>query len=130
MPWEVLAGCCAPVEKRADATTALPADGNMTVEEEYVGRLFAGGSSEFLMARTVMVPAGSASIPVVTAGPGALYAAGSVVVDAGSATVEFKNADPTRLQASVVLRASDIPTEPRLDPGNAKRLGTVNGRRG
>ena len=51
------------------------------------------------MVRNVMVPAGSESIPVVTAGPGAMYAAGSVVVDAGSATVEFKNADPTRLQA-------------------------------
>ena len=116
VPWEVLAGCRAPIEKRADTTTALPADGNMTVEEEYVGRLFAGGSSEFLMARTVMVPAGSASIPVVTAGPGAMYAGGSVVVDAGSATVEFKNADPTRLQASVVLRASDIQRSPGLIP--------------
>ena len=115
VPWEVLAGCRAPIEKRADATTVLPS-GNQTIEEEYVSRLFAGGSSEFLMARTVMVPAGSASIPVVTAGPGALYAAGSVVVDAGSATVEFKNANPTRLQASVVLRASDIQRSPGLIP--------------
>ena len=116
VPWEVIAGCRAPVEKRADTTSVLPATGNQTIEEEYVSRLFAGGSSEFLMARTVMVPAGSASIPVVTAGPGAMYAAGSVVVDAGSATVEFKNADPTRLQASVVLRASDIQRSPGLIP--------------
>ena len=116
VPWEVIAGCRAPVEKRADTTSVLPATGNQTIEEEYVSRLFAGGSSEFLMARTVMVPAGSASIPVVTAGPGAMYAAGSVVVDAGSATVEFKNAAPTRLQASVVLRASDIQRSPGLIP--------------
>ena len=65
VPWEVLAGCRAPIEKRADATTALPADGNMTVEQEYISRLFTGGSSEFLMARTVMLAAGSASIPVI-----------------------------------------------------------------
>ena len=114
VPWEVIAGCRAPVEKRADTTTALPADGNMTVEEEYVGRLFAGGSSEFLMAKTVMVPAGSASIPVISDGPTAEYFANSAVADADAATVEFKTADPTRLSASVVLRASDIQRSPGL----------------
>ena len=50
VPWEVIAGCRAPVEKRADTTSVLPATGNQTIEEEYVSRLFAGGSSEFLMA--------------------------------------------------------------------------------
>ena len=114
VPWEVLAGCRAPVEARADATTALPTDGNQTIEEQYVSRLFANSAMEFLLTRNVMLPAGSVSIPVVTAGPGAMYAAGSVVVDAGSATVEFKTADPTRLQASVVLRAADIQRSPGL----------------
>ena len=114
VPWEVIAGCRAPVEKRADTTTALPADGNQTVEQEYVGRLFANSAMEFLMARNVMLPAGSASIPVISAGPSAVYYAGSAVADAGGATVEFKTADPTRLQAAVVLRAADIQRSPGL----------------
>ena len=117
VPWEVLAGCRAPVEKRADATTVLPSDGNQTIEEEYVGRLFTGGSSEFLMARTVMVPAGSASIPVIESGPTAEYLAASAVADADAAGVVFKTADPTRLQAAVVLRAADIQRSPGLIPG-------------
>lgn len=117
VPWEVLAGCRAPVEKRADATTALPADGNQTVEQEYVGRLFAGGSSEFLMARNVLVAAGSASIPVIESGPTAEYFADSAVADAGASGVSFKTADPTRLQAAVVLRAADIQRSPGLIPG-------------
>ena len=117
VPWEVLAGCRAPIEKRADATTSLPANGNQTIEEEYVGRLFAGGSSEFLMARTVMLPAGSVSIPVISAGPTAEYFADSAVADADAATVVFKTADPTRLQAAVVLRAADIQRSPGLVAG-------------
>ena len=117
VPWEVLAGCRAPIEKRADATTALPADGNMTVEQEYISRLFTGGSSEFLMARTVMLAAGSASIPVISAGATAEYFADSAVADADAATVEFKTADPTRLQAAVVLRGSDIQRSPGLIAG-------------
>ena len=114
VPWPVIAGAHAPIEKRADTVTTLPADGNQTVEQEYVGRLFTGGSSEFLLARTVMLSAGSVSIPVVTAGPSAVYVAGVAVVDAGGATVEFKTADPTRLQAAVVLRAVDIQKSPGL----------------
>ena len=117
VPWEVLAGCRAPVEKRADATTALPANGNMTVEQEYVGRLFAGSSSEFLMARTVMLAAGSVSIPVIESGPTAEYFADSAVADADASGVSFKTADPTRLQASVVLRAADIRRSPGLVAG-------------
>ena len=117
VPWPVIAGCRASVEKRADATTALPANGNQTIEEQYVGRLFTGGSSEFLMARTVMLPAGSISIPVISAGPTAEYFADSAVADADAATVEFKTADPTRLQASVVLRAADIVRSPGLIAG-------------
>ena len=114
IPWPVVAGCFPPVEKRADTTTALPASGNLTVEQDYLGRLFSGGSSEFLLARNVMLPAGSVSIPVVTAGPSAVYYAGNAVADAGGATVEFKTADPTRLQCAVVLRASDIQRSPGL----------------
>ena len=117
VPWEVLAGCRAPIETRADATTSLPANGNQTVEQEYVGRLFANSSSEFLMARTVMLPAGSVSIPVISAGATAEYFADSAVADADAATVEFKTADPTRLQASVVLRGSDVQRSPGLIPG-------------
>ena len=130
VPWEVLAGCRAPIEKRADATTALPADGNMTVEQEYISRLFTGGSSEFLMARTVMLAAGSASIPVISAGATAEYFADSAVADADAATVEFKTADPTRLQAAVVLRGSDIQRSPGLIAGNSNRPGNGDGRRG
>ena len=65
----------------------------MTVEEEYVGRLFAGGSSEFLMARTVMLPAGSVSIPVIeSAGPTAEYFADSCGSGRGREwTVVFQN---------------------------------------
>ena len=114
LPWEVLAGCRAPVERRADTTTTLPTTGNQTIEEEYVGRLFAGGSSEFLMARSVMVAAGSASIPVIESGPTAEYFANSAVADADAAGVVFKTADPTRLSASVVLRAADIVRSPGL----------------
>ena len=117
VPWEVLAGCRPPVEKRADATTALPADGGMTVEQEYVGRLFTGGSSEFLMARTVMQPAGSVSVPVIESGPIAEYFADSAEADADATGVTFKTADPTRLQAAVVLRATDIQRSPGLIPG-------------
>ena len=114
MPWEVIAGCRAPIEKRADAVTALPSNGNQTIEQEYVSRLFAGGSSEFLMARSVMVAAGSASIPVIESGPTAEYFANSAVADADAAGVVFKTADPTRLSASVVLRAADIVRSPGL----------------
>ena len=114
IPWEVIAGCRAPVEKRADTTTALPTDGNQTVEEEYVGRLFANSAMEFLMTRNVMLPAGSVSIPVISAGPTAEYFAASAAADADAATVEFKTADPTRLQASVVLRSADIQRSPGL----------------
>ena len=117
LPWEVLAGCRAPVERRADAITSLPATGNQTVEEEYVSRLFTGGSSEFLMARTVMQAAGSVSIPVISAGPTAEYFSASAVADADAATVEFKTADPVRLQCGVVLRASDIQRSPGLIAG-------------
>ena len=60
------------------------------------------------MARTVMVAAGSASIPVIESGPTAAYFAASAVADADAAGVVFKTADPTRLQAAVVLRAADI----------------------
>ena len=88
--------------------------GNQTVEQEYVGRLFAGGSSEFLLTRNVMLPAGSVSIPVISAGPTAEYFDNSAVADADAATVEFKTADPTRLQGAVVLRASDIQKSPGL----------------
>ena len=116
LPWPVLAGCRAPVEQRADAITSLPATGNQTLEEQYVGRLFAGGSSEFLMARTVMVAAGSASIPVIESGPTAEYFSASAVADADAAGVVFKTADPVRLQASVVLRAADIQRSPGLIP--------------
>ena len=116
IPWPLIAACRAPVERRADAVTSLPTTGNQTVEEEYVSRLFAGGSSEFLMARTVMVPAGSVSIPVIESGPTAEYFANSAVVDADAAGVVFKTADPTRLQASVVLRGSDVQRSPGLIP--------------
>ena len=114
VPWAVIAGCRAPVEKRADAVTALPANGNETVEEEFVGRLFAGGSSEFLMAKTVMVASGSMSIPVIESGPTAEYFADSAVADADASGVVFKNADPKRLAAAVVLRAVDIQRSPGL----------------
>ena len=114
VPWEVLSSCRAPVEKRADAVSALPANGNETVEEAYVSRIFAGGSSEFLMARTTMLPAGSVSIPVVESGPSAEYFSASAVADADAAGVVFKTADPTRLQAAVVLRAADIQRSPGL----------------
>ena len=116
VPWEVVAGCRAPIEQRADTTTVLPADGNLTVEEEYVGRLFAGGSSEFLMARTMMLPAGSVSVPVIESGPTAEYFAASAEADADAAGVAFKTADPTRLQCAVVLRSSDIQRSPGLVP--------------
>ena len=116
IPWPLIAACRAPVERRADAVTSLPTTGNQTVEEEYVSRLFAGGSSEFLMARTVMVPAGSVSIPVIESGPTAEYFANSAVVDADAAGVVFKTADPTRLQASVVLRGGDVQRSPGLIP--------------
>ena len=114
VPWEVIAGCRAPVEKRADAITSLPANGNQTIEEQYVGRLFAGGSSEFLMARTVMLPAGSISIPVIESGLTAEYFSASAVADADASGVVFKTADATRLQAAVVLRAADIQRSPGL----------------
>ena len=117
IPWPVVAGAHAPIEKRADSTTSLPTTGNQTIEEQYVSRLFTGGSSEFLMARTVMLPAGSVSIPVISAGPTAEYFADSAVADADAATVEFKTADPTRLQAAVVLRGSDIQRSPGLIAG-------------
>ena len=116
IPWPLIAACRAPVERRADAVTSLPTTGNQTVEEEYVSRLFAGGSSEFLMARTVMVPAGSVSIPVIESGPTAEYFANSAVADADAAGVVFKTADPTRLQASVVLRGGDVQRSPGLIP--------------
>ena len=103
-----------PVEKRADTTTVLPADGNQTVEQEYVGRLFSNSAMEFLMVRNVMLPAGSASIPVISAGPTAEYFANSALADADAATVSFQTADPTRLQAAVVLRAADIQRSPGL----------------
>ena len=111
VPFSVLAG---RVEKRADAITSIPADGNYTVESEYVSRLFANSASEFLMVRPVMLPAGSESIPVVSGGATAEYRTGSAVQDADAATVEFKKADPTRLQAAVVLRAADIQRSPGL----------------
>ena len=114
VPWAALAGRQAAIEKRADTITSLPADGNHTVESEYVGRLFANSASEFLMVRPVMLPAGSESIPVISAGPTAEYFAGSAVADADAATVEFKKADPTRLQAAVLLRAADIQRSPGL----------------
>ena len=114
VPWEVLAGCRAPVERRADTTTSLPADGNLTVEQEYVGRLFANSAMEFLMTRNVMLPAGSVSVPVISAGATAEYFAASAEADADAATVEFMTADPTRLQAAVVLRAADIQKSPGL----------------
>ena len=117
IPWPVVAGAHAPIEKRADSTTSLPSTGNQTIEEQYVSRLFTGGSSEFLMARTVMLAAGSVSIPVISAGPTAEYFADSAVADADAATVEFKTADPTRLQAAVVLRAADIQRSPGLIAG-------------
>ena len=68
----------------------------------------------FLLTRNVTLPAGSVSIPVISAGPTAEYFANSAVADADAATVEFKNADPTRLQAAVVLRAADIVRSPGL----------------
>ena len=114
VPWEIMAGRRAPIEKRADSTTALPADGNQTVEQEYVGRLFSNSAMEFLLTRNVMLPSGSVSIPVISAGPTAEYRTASAVKDAQAATVEFKKADPTRLQAAVVLRASDIVKSPGL----------------
>ena len=114
VPWPVLAGRHAPIEKRADAVTSLPATGNETIEQEYTARLFANSAMEFLLTRNVTLPAGSVSIPVISAGATAEYFAGSAVADADAATVEFKNADPTRLQAAVVLRAADIVRSPGL----------------
>ena len=114
IPWPVLAGRHAPIEKRADTTTALPSSGNETVEQEYTARLFANSAMEFLLTRNVMLPAGSVSIPVISAGPTAEYFAASAEADAEAATVEFKTADPTRLQAAVVLRAADIQRSPGL----------------
>ena len=112
VPWSVIAGCRAPIEERADAVTSLPANGNETIEQEYVGRLFSNSAMEFLMTRNVNLAAGSVSIPVVSGGPTAEYFADSAVADA--ATVVFKTADPTRLQAAVVLRAADIQKSPGL----------------
>ena len=114
IPWPVLVDCRAPVEKRADSVTSLPADGNEISEESYVARLFAGGSSEFLMARHVILAAGSISVPVVESGPTAEYFANSAVADASASGVVFKTADPTRLQCAVVLRSSDIQRSPGL----------------
>ena len=114
VPWPVLAGRHAPIEKRADAVSALPSSGNETIEQEYTARLFANSAMEFLLTRNVTLPAGSVSIPVISAGATAEYFAGSAVADADAATVEFKNADPTRLQAAVVLRAADIVRSPGL----------------
>ena len=90
VPWPVLAGRHAPIEKRADAVSALPSSGNETIEQEYTARLFANSAMEFLLTRNVTLPAGSVSIPVISAGATAEYFAGSAVADADAATVEFK----------------------------------------
>ena len=52
VPWQAVAPRrLERVEARADVSTALPAQGSQTIEREFVGRVFAGGGSDFLGVR-------------------------------------------------------------------------------
>ena len=70
VPWQAIATrrLERAVEARADASTALPAQGSQTIERDFVGRVFAGGGADFLGVRFDSVPVGEASHFVLTAG--------------------------------------------------------------
>ena len=108
VPWEVLAGCRPPVEKRADATTALPADGNhdgraRVCRAALYGRIVRVSHGAYRHAS----PLAAFPIPVIERRADSGVFRGQRGCGRGRGNgVTFKTADPTRLQAAVVLRAS------------------------
>ena len=122
LPWAVLlakgrgADRQAVEVRAADANTVLPVGGEV-MEQDYVGRVFAGSVSEFLAAR-ILEADGAATVPVIAGGGDASYSDPATDVPATAATVEFKVASPVRVSQSYSIRVEDI----RRSPGLADAL--------
>ena len=117
MPWQALVPrrLERAVEARADASTSLPAQGSMTIERDFVGRVFAGGGSDFLGVRFDSVPVGEASHFVLTAGSSGIHRSPGAEQDAVEATIEGKVLEPHRLTAAYSFRVEDLARSQNLE---------------
>ena len=117
VPWQAIAPrrLERAVEARADVSTGLPAQGSMTIERDFVGRVFAGGGADFLGVRFDSVPVGEASHFVLTAGASAAHKAAGGEQDSVAATIEGKVLEPHRLTAAYSFRVEDLARSQNLE---------------
>ena len=115
VPWSVLAPPVQDRESRADAATSLPASGPQILERDFVGRVFAEGSSDFLGVRFDTVPSGEASYFVMGSGLSPEFKAAGSVKDAQSGNISGKLLEPKAARASYIFRLEDLARSPNLE---------------
>ena len=114
LPWALLAP---QVEQRADSATVLPAAGPQILEQDFVGRVFAEGSSDFLNVRFDTVPSGEASYFVLGSGMSPEFKAPGAVKDAQTGSISGKILEPHSVRAAYTFRIEDIARSPNLESG-------------
>ena len=122
VPWEAIAprstdrGAARVEERAGDAATVLPATGPPVMEKDYVGRVFAGGTSSYLGVRIDTVESGEASY-FTLGSPSAIPAtvAAGAVKDAEAAALTGIVCEPHRLTAAYTMRVEDLARSLRLE---------------
>ena len=123
LPWALISP--PQVEKRADAATALPATGVQVLEQDFVGRVFAEGSSDFLNVRFDTVPAGEASYFVLGSGLTPEHKAPGGIKDSETGSISGKILEPHRVSAAYTFRIEDIARSPNLESGLRQDLASA-----
>lgn len=111
VPWEALA----PIEQRADATTAPPSGSNIP-QQSILERVFARSDTAFLGVAMPSVGVGEPSYPVFSAGATAEQLdTGASGKDIEAATITATSVSPKRIQARYRLSAEGAATFPGLE---------------
>ena len=112
LPWDALlpAAGAGGVEVRADVVSPAPATGNPVNQQQIIQRVFARAGVRRLGVMMPVVPVGTASYPVISAGQDPAFVAKDALKEAAEGTITPNLLGPKRLQARVQVRIEDLMT--------------------